>query len=251
MLKPAAKTGSLAARLLSSAALVLVSGAYAAWQQAPQPPAAVKSMTRIRVVAAAKTAVAAPPAHADAGAQVATIDAAPSGIPAVPSAPAARAATEAPADAEPSVPSPLPDAAPPPQEAAALPPPPAQDSAPVAPAPLPSPPVQYVLTAPPSAVNPRHPRYTDGDYTGEPAECYWGTVQVEIQVKGGAIAQVEFLQMPDHRRRSAEISDWAADPLAQEAIQEQVADVDIVSSATNTTSAFQQSLRTALDKARK
>ncbi len=92
-------------------------------------------------------------------------------------------------------------------------------------------------------------RYNDGEYVGEPADTEWGTVQIKALVHDGALTDVQILQYPAHRRRSAEISNWALPILRSEAIREQSARVDMVSSATVTADGFQQSLASALQRA--
>ena len=92
-------------------------------------------------------------------------------------------------------------------------------------------------------------RYNDGDYVGEAADTEWGMVQIKALVRNGAIADVQFIQYPAHRRRSAEISSWALPILRSEAIRGQGARVDMVSSATVTSDGFQQSLASALQRA--
>jgi len=253
MLMRRAKTGSIAAKLLSSAALLLVSGAYAAWQETREsPPPLGNSAVRVRVVAAAPRPAQSAPTNTANAASIAD-------EPSAAAPPSTRADTKIRNDSTQTV---LPSFAfnetPPPRDAAAnVPAAVAPDDAAAAAGPAvaqtPSilPPVQSTI-APPAAEPPRpRNKYADGDFTGQPADCNWGTVQVEVEIKNGAIAAVDFLQMPNHRRRSAEISSWSAPSLAHEAIQEQTADVDIVTSATNTSSAFQQSLKSALAMAAK
>jgi uncharacterized protein with FMN-binding domain len=92
-------------------------------------------------------------------------------------------------------------------------------------------------------------RYHDGAYAGEAIPTPWGTVQVKALIHDGALGDVQFMQFPTHRRRSVEISEWSMPILKSEAIREQSAQVDLVSSATITTDGFQQSLASALKRA--
>jgi uncharacterized protein with FMN-binding domain len=92
-------------------------------------------------------------------------------------------------------------------------------------------------------------RYNDGDYVGEAADTEWGMVQIKAVVRNGSLTDVQFMQYPAHRRRSAEISNWALPILRSEAIRDQSARVDMVSSATITSDGFQQSLASALQRA--
>jgi uncharacterized protein with FMN-binding domain len=89
----------------------------------------------------------------------------------------------------------------------------------------------------------------DGEFIGQHQDFEWGTVQVKVLIQAGAITDVQFLQFPDHRERSAELSDLARPILIKEAIRDQKSKVDIVSSATYTSMAYQDSLADALMKA--
>jgi uncharacterized protein with FMN-binding domain len=89
-------------------------------------------------------------------------------------------------------------------------------------------------------------QYRDGSYTGNPADAYYGTVQVKAIVRGGRIADVVFLDHPHTHENSIFINNQAMPLLTQEAIQAQSAQVDGVSGATFTSDAFKQSLASAL-----
>jgi uncharacterized protein with FMN-binding domain len=91
--------------------------------------------------------------------------------------------------------------------------------------------------------------YKDGTYTGNVADAYYGNVQVQTTIQGGKIAGVTFLQSPSTHGTSIAINDQAIPYLKQEAIQSQSANVDIISGATDTSMAFQQSLAAALAQA--
>ncbi len=90
----------------------------------------------------------------------------------------------------------------------------------------------------------------DGQYTGQTADAFYGTVQVQVTIQGGKLASVEFLQYPNDRRTSVRINNQAVPMLQSEAIQAQTAQVDIISGATLTSQAFIESLQSALDNAR-
>ncbi|MEZ5215657.1 MAG: hypothetical protein R2715_03450 [Ilumatobacteraceae bacterium] len=49
----------------------------------------------------------------------------------------------------------------------------------------------------------------DGTYTGDSSSNRWGTVQVEIAVSGGEIAEVTILQYPDQDHKSVQINQRA------------------------------------------
>lgn len=92
--------------------------------------------------------------------------------------------------------------------------------------------------------------YADGTYTGSQADAYYGTVQVQATIQNGVLADVSFLQYPSDRRTSQSINGRAMPILKSEAIQAQNANVNIVSGATDTSMAFQQSLADALTQAK-
>ncbi len=92
--------------------------------------------------------------------------------------------------------------------------------------------------------------YVDGSYTGSVADAYYGNVQVQAIISGGKITGVHFLQYPNSHGTSVYINSQAMPYLKQEAIQAQSANVDIISGATDTSMAFQQSLADALAQAK-
>ncbi|HTJ60075.1 MAG TPA: FMN-binding protein [Candidatus Saccharimonadales bacterium] len=83
-------------------------------------------------------------------------------------------------------------------------------------------------------------------FTGPTVETPFGPVQVQIAMSGGKVLDVQALQLPSDRSRSARISQYSAPILRSEAIQAQSARVDIVSGATYTSRAYAQSLASAL-----
>ncbi len=92
--------------------------------------------------------------------------------------------------------------------------------------------------------------YNDGTYTGGIADAYYGNVQVQATVQNGKLANVQFLSYPSDRSTSRMINSQAMPILISEAIQAQSANVDIVSGASDTSGAFQQSLASALAQAK-
>lgn len=223
-------------KYIVSLLLLLVSAAYGYWQNfSRDPEAGIRRTARAQPhvypmpLANAQSAALAPQAAA-----VPTVPA----VPILPNAPAVPAQPAAPDIATPP---------PTPGDEARLDAPPAAPQIP----PL-APPME-----PPAPVVPAFPAqhrqyaFADGDYTGAEADSEWGIVQVKVFVRNGVIQDVQFLQIPDHRRRSAEISDWAGPLLIEEAIKEQNYDVDVVSSATVTSLAFQQTLFDALRQAKR
>lgn len=85
----------------------------------------------------------------------------------------------------------------------------------------------------------------DGDVVG----TQFGDVQVRLVESGGTITDVQALQLPFDRRRSAEISQYAEPILRSEVLQAQSAQIDTVSGATYTSDAYDRSLQSAIDRA--
>jgi uncharacterized protein with FMN-binding domain len=80
-------------------------------------------------------------------------------------------------------------------------------------------------------------------------DAFYGLVQVRVTVSGGRVVDVQPLQLPNDRARSAYISQVAGPMLRTEALQAQNARVDIISGATYTSDAYAQSLESALQQA--
>ncbi len=99
------------------------------------------------------------------------------------------------------------------------------------------------------AASPKPP-FKDGTFDGNPADAFYGTIQVQALISGGKITDVRFLQYPNDRTRSIAVNTLAMPSLRQEAIQAQSADVNIVSGATDSSNAFIQSLASALSRAK-
>jgi uncharacterized protein with FMN-binding domain len=78
----------------------------------------------------------------------------------------------------------------------------------------------------------------------------YGDVQVRIRVDGGRLVDIEALQLPQDRERSAQISGFAGPELRSEALKAQSASIYVVSGATYTSDSYAQSLQGALDRAR-
>ena len=88
--------------------------------------------------------------------------------------------------------------------------------------------------------------YKDGTYKGSVADAYFGSLQVEAIIQGGKLADCIPLQYPQDSGHTLEISKTDLPLLKQEAIAAQSANVNIISGATQTSQAFQQSLGAAL-----
>ncbi|MEA2633714.1 MAG: hypothetical protein QOH92_481 [Chloroflexota bacterium] len=100
----------------------------------------------------------------------------------------------------------------------------------------------------PTPTNPG-PTYKDGTYTGQDFQNQFGDTQVKVTISGGRITNVQALQLPYDRQRSAEISQYAAPQLHDEVLQAQSAQIDSLSGATYTSDAYAQSVQSALDQA--
>jgi uncharacterized protein with FMN-binding domain len=92
--------------------------------------------------------------------------------------------------------------------------------------------------------------YKDGTYTGSVADAYFGNLQVAAVISGGKITDVQFPVYPNHSGHTAQISQTDLPILKQETIKSQNANVNIVSGATQTSQAYQQSLQVALAAAK-
>jgi uncharacterized protein with FMN-binding domain len=221
---PGRKHENLAARLLLSSALVALSVGYAWWQRHNE---AAPHIVAAQVPHSPATH---PSAHATAKPAMT--------IPAM---------TARSARAEPSVPAPLAAAqsevrlpAPTPVSALAslrmYQPPPVQT-------PLP------LVTGTPSPGVPIPVGLEDGDYLSDTRQYEWGDLQVKISVHGGQITGVQMVQYPDHRAESLQISQMASPLLDSEVIKTQQAQVDVVSSATDTSYVFRDAIASAIKKA--
>jgi uncharacterized protein with FMN-binding domain len=107
-----------------------------------------------------------------------------------------------------------------------------------------APPVPTATASPAST-----PAFKDGTFTGQDFPNPYGDVQVAVVISGGKITDVQTIQMPSDRQRSAEISQAAAPMLHDEVIQIQGAKIDILSGATFTSESYAQSVQAALDQA--
>jgi uncharacterized protein with FMN-binding domain len=119
-------------------------------------------------------------------------------------------------------------------------------SPPLRTAPLPTPAGTAALrTATPAPTAAGTPA-ASGTFSGVTIDTRYGPVQVRIVVAGQKVVDVQTMQLPRDRARSAFISQYSAPILRTEAIQEQNARIDIVSGATYTSIAYGRSLDSAL-----
>lgn len=89
----------------------------------------------------------------------------------------------------------------------------------------------------------------DGDYVSSRHQFMWGDLRIKIFVRGGAITGLQAVQFPDHRSQSLYLSGLAIPKLESEVIKNQTAQVDTVSSATDTSIVFQDAVADAITKA--
>lgn len=89
-------------------------------------------------------------------------------------------------------------------------------------------------------------QYKDGTYTSKVADAIYGPLQISVVISGGKISDIKFLQFPNDRENSRQISSSSTPVLKQEAIRAQSAKVDVVSGATQTSEAFIDALGTTL-----
>ena len=86
-------------------------------------------------------------------------------------------------------------------------------------------------------------------YDGDSVQTRWGPVQVRITVQNGKITASEAIVYPDGNHEDQEINSFALPVLGQEAVQQQSADIDMVSGATVTSQGYLSSLQSAIDQA--
>jgi uncharacterized protein with FMN-binding domain len=275
MLSQAKEHESLTGKLLLSTALVAVTVGYGWWQhnQMSRQQAAAIAAMQVRAApvpaqpqAQSQAMAAAPPQTATSPADVAatqkgspgesvTSARADSSLPAAKSAQLAMAA--------PSAPAALAAPAATPGETVLL---PATPPSPIPPLALTgmdairafiptegiSPPLPPVTGSPDPGALPPIPAGThleDGDYESDKVTFEWGDLRTRIVVTGGKITTVQIMSYPDHRSQSLYLIQLADPILTSEVIKSQQSKVDVVSSATNTSIAFQDSVAGAIIKA--
>lgn len=86
-------------------------------------------------------------------------------------------------------------------------------------------------------------------YDGDAVSTRYGDVQVRITVTDGRITASDVLQVPMEDRHDQMINSQAVPVYDQEAVQQQSAQIDVVSGATVTWEGYTQSLQSAIDQA--
>jgi uncharacterized protein with FMN-binding domain len=84
--------------------------------------------------------------------------------------------------------------------------------------------------------------------TGAAEQTQYGNAQVRVTVSGGKITKIETLQLQGNDPKSVQISSSAEPILQQEALTKQSSAIDVVSGATFTSTSYELSLQSALDK---
>ncbi len=107
-----------------------------------------------------------------------------------------------------------------------------------------TPTAQATATQPAATATPATAR----TYAGPVEYDQYGAVQATITVSGGKVTAVA-ISAPEDNPRSADINTQAIPILQSETLQAQSASIDIVSGATYTSQAYEQSLQAALDQA--
>jgi uncharacterized protein with FMN-binding domain len=122
----------------------------------------------------------------------------------------------------------------------------------VPPTPSPSPPSTPSPDAPaatPSASPSPSPAAVSGSFTGSDFPNRFGDVVVRVVITNGHLSDVQAVQLPSDRARSAYISQVAGPMLRSEVLQAQSANIDIISGATYTSQSYAQSVESALQQA--
>lgn len=88
----------------------------------------------------------------------------------------------------------------------------------------------------------------NGTVTGPVEQTRFGPVQLQITFASGKISDVQALQLPSDRQRSAQISSYVAPILRQEVLSAQDAQIQLISGATYTSYAYAQSVQAILDQ---
>lgn len=92
--------------------------------------------------------------------------------------------------------------------------------------------------------------YKNGTYTSAVANAFYGPMQIKVTIAAGKISDITFLQFPNDRKETIEISNNAMPILKQEAIAVQSAKVNNISGATQTVDGFKEALNNALTQAK-
>ena len=106
------------------------------------------------------------------------------------------------------------------------------------------------VAAPSTTVATVPPTAAVAAFNGDVVDTQYGPVEVQVQLSGGAIADVAIGSYPNGDGRSQRISAVALPILRSETLTAQSAQIDTVSGATYTSGAYIRSLQSAIDAAR-
>ncbi|MGC1208846.1 MAG: FMN-binding protein [Ornithinimicrobium sp.] len=90
---------------------------------------------------------------------------------------------------------------------------------------------------------------TAATYTGRSVSTRYGPVQVQITADASSVTDVQVLQIPSANGRDKAINDRAVPALNAQVVDGNASDVQMVSGASYTSSAYINSLQSALDQA--
>ena len=102
----------------------------------------------------------------------------------------------------------------------------------------------------PAAQTTQYVSYKNGTFSGSSVFNGYGNVQVAVNISGGKITGINFLQIPQDNIRSQSINNYAAPQLVSETLAVQSANINNISGATLTTNSYIQSLQAALNSAK-
>lgn len=102
---------------------------------------------------------------------------------------------------------------------------------------------------PSASPSPPSPAAVSGSFTGSDFPNRFGDVVVRVVISNGHITDLQAVQLPSDRARSAYISQVAGPMLRSEVLQAQSASIDIISGATYTSQSYAQSVESALQQA--
>ncbi len=92
--------------------------------------------------------------------------------------------------------------------------------------------------------------YKNGSYTSHVANAFYGPMQIKVIIVEGKISDIAFLQFPNDREETLDISNNSMPILRREAIKIQSAKVNNISGATQTVDGFKEALDNALAQAK-
>jgi uncharacterized protein with FMN-binding domain len=89
----------------------------------------------------------------------------------------------------------------------------------------------------------------DGTFTGYIVDAYYGLMQIQITVNAGRVTAIDPVRYPLDREVSRRISYYIIPILETEVVREQKTNVDMITGATLTVTAYRMSLTDALRQA--